>query len=646
MWFNDAGDAIRSGTAELNSINQNRLHESEIAFPVISPPLTIVVRFRVSPTNNGTVSLFGSNGLSYIQSRITGTSSFSCLINNVAVTGFLWDVTPGAWHVGMVVWNGSSTGYIYMDDGVTAKRSGAGASGSVSSHAHTLGGGNGDSDNQVEMSDCLVYNTSFSSTDRQSIMAYLHRNTSYMVDQTSSNHELNCGNVLSKVKSDAFTLSVMVSTTSTSSTHVLIGKYDTTTSDGYYLYWSYSTQRINMYMRSSGGQFVLLAYSSFASLDDGNWHQVVMAYDGSATAAGISFYVDGEQQTTNILTDTNTGEDMGSSGDFRVGGFQISGSALVGQWRHAIVWNKELSSTEVENLYALLGGGGLNPDYTTIAPANVEAYWPVTYTDWDDYPTVYDVARRYLALTFNGSNEYITMGDVLAYERTDAFSISCWVKTTASAIGHLVGRHSSTTAATGYALLVDASGKPYIDIISSFTGNNYIQVGTSAASVNDGVWHNIIVTYDGSSVAANVKFYVDGSLVTSTTYKDTLSASIVASSPFTIGRRATSASSLYSYLGELDQVAMYGKELSGSEVSTIYTAGRVGDLTGVGPTSDLDGYWPVNTSDTATTVFDASSGGNDGTLVNMDATNYEALDGTLTVLSADYVKPAEDWPTY
>jgi hypothetical protein len=49
---------------------------------------------------------------------------------------------------------------------------------------------------------------------------------------------------------------------------------------------------------------VLRETTSEANVDDGNWHHVVMAYDGTSSASGLKFYVDGSEKTTTVNNDT------------------------------------------------------------------------------------------------------------------------------------------------------------------------------------------------------------------------------------------------------------------------------------------------------------------------------------------------------
>src|SRR5574343_1084076 len=114
---------------------------------------------------------------------------------------------------------------------------------------------------------------------------------------------------------------------------------------------------------------------------------------------------------------------------------------------------------------------------------------------------------------FGGTDEYVTMGDVLNFERTDSFSISCWFKTTGTNSAHLVTKRNASPIYQGRQFYISASGALYFSLINDWSIGNRLQVYTTTAW-NNGAWHHVVATYDGSSTAAGVKIYVDNVLQT------------------------------------------------------------------------------------------------------------------------------------
>jgi len=214
-------------------------------------------------------------------------------------------------------------------------------------------------------------------------------------------------------------------------------------------------------------------------------------------------------------------------------------------------------------------------------------------------------------------NEYITMGDVaeLSFERTDAFSISCWFRTTGhSSSTQIVSKRESGGNNRGYGIQLQPDGLVAWRLVNDSVSNNRLDKITTAA-FDDGNWHHCIVTYDGSSSAAGANIYIDGALQTVTTEFDALSATINTTAEFSIsGRNAGAAEEFF---GSISDVSVFNKELSASEVTTIYNGGNPADII----TSGVDGYvgyWRMGDGDTYPTITDSSASGNDGTMTNME----------------------------
>lgn len=202
-----------------------------------------------------------------------------------------------------------------------------------------------------------------------------------------------------------------------------------------------------------------------------------------------------------------------------------------------------------------------------------------------------NLLARY-SVSLNGTDEYIDMGGVAAlrFERTASFSLSIWVKTSAVADSVLIGSLGDGTTYTGYVMQMKAAGTVEVTLSSDSTGGDVLKVVTTE-TVNDGAWHHVAMTYNGSSAASGVQVYIDGEAATMSTTLDSLTSSIVGNGKFRIGA--------YGYQlvagllnGSVVEAAAYSKQLSAAEVRTVYGMHSPPDLTVAGPTANLVGYWP------------------------------------------------------
>ena len=169
----------------------------------------------------------------------------------------------------------------------------------------------------------------------------------------------------------------------------------------------------------------------------------------------------------------------------------------------------------------------------------------------------------------SASSQYVNCGDIASFERTDKFSVELWFKTTAASQRALIGRMQSSSPYKGWEVGL-ANGHLYFYLISDYSSNNYIEALTTSIGWNNDVPHHLVVTYDGSSTASGVKIYIDENNQALTIVKNTLAASIVTSANCTIGTR----NGIIYYNGLLDEVVIYNKVLSVSEVSYRYNSGN------------------------------------------------------------------------
>jgi hypothetical protein len=122
-----------------------------------------------------------------------------------------------------------------------------------------------------------------------------------------------------------------------------------------------------------------------------------------------------------------------------------------------------------------------------------------------------------------------------------------------------------------------AAGKIQFGLANALTTNELSVSGS--ITVNDNVWHHIVITYAGTSTPAGIKIYVDNVLDTNTVLSNTLTGSILNLAEFNLGTRANDAT--IGYLGHLDEFVIYNKTLSAAEVAFRYSNGTGTENMGV-----------------------------------------------------------------
>lgn len=241
--------------------------------------------------------------------------------------------------------------------------------------------------------------------------------------------------------------------------------------------------------------------------------------------------------------------------------------------------------------------------------------------------------------TFDGTNDAVSMGNVLQYERNNTFSVSYWIKTGLPGITGVtdfvvIGNSDSTANNRGWVIYVHLDGLPHFQISNVLNSNGVDVVGNIL--VNDGQLHHVVCTYNGNSAASGVEIYVDGALVSKSTVLSPVSGTIVAAgNSLRIG--SWGANSSLFFPGVIKHVSTWDSALSAGNVTTLYNSGTPGDLSAVAFVSNLDAWWKLDSSDTT-----SASGINDYGPSNLDGTTEGGL--SLTTQQGSFiVKGSTDW---
>ena len=173
-------------------------------------------------------------------------------------------------------------------------------------------------------------------------------------------------------------------------------------------------------------------------------------------------------------------------------------------------------------------------------------------------------------LQFDGTNEYVNCGDIGNFERTDPFSLECWIKTTDAGNACLLTKALwDGSTYRGYILTLSA-GKLRVYLVHDTGANEWIDIITNV-TVNDNTYKHVVVTYDGSSLASGLTIYVNNVSQVVVVNRDLLgSNTILTTANFQISGRG-GANELFE--GQIDEVVVYDKELSVAEVAARYNSG-------------------------------------------------------------------------
>lgn len=303
------------------------------------------------------------------------------------------------------------------------------------------------------------------------------------------------------------------------------------------------------------------------------WKHIVATYDGTT----MRLYSNGVQQSTGTSASGNV--------------FDSTTAISIGKWAGANsdyfpgsiddvrIYNRALSATEVQNLYNATKVGATR--ITTVSRNGLVGYWNLddgTSTKATDFSgngntgTLTNFAlsgstsnwvtgKRGRALDFDGSDDYVTKASFAGQPTGNgARTTTAWIKVNSSSCGSnciIVMYGQDSVSPYGYGVYVTAAYKLKAEFDSS------AGAVTSNATVSSGVWHHIAATYDGSTNSV----YLDGALDNTASY----SSANTQAGAVDIGRWG---SGCCRFAGSIDDVRIYNRALSASEVQTLYNLGR------------------------------------------------------------------------
>ncbi len=408
---------------------------------------------------------------------------------------------------------------------------------------------------------------------------------------------------------------------------VLIAFPETTSATGLDISFQYSNPnekiRFNTYTHSSNNR----VEANF-NYSDNNWHNLICSYNGSVH----NIYIDGVLKAS----ESASGTLKNAQNEFFIGAFNTTYPSLRADntfYDQVAVFNYALSDggvsvgqTATGQIATLYGGGSAIGNPMSLSPAPV-AYYPLGDQDafnGADYLVPNSSLKDYV-FDFNGSSNVVDTGTGLTITRD--LTLSGWVKFTSTSSGGstVISKH------------ITAYGQPYYTYRLYIESNKAkFRIGISTATfitgttdINDGNWHHILSTYDGS----NINLYVDGvSDATAVAVSGNLNTAVKKT---TIGNVISGdTNALFTntvFNGELSNVQIFNTALpatGSNSIETLYNNGS--PLTSMSGFTSLQGWWKLDASATYDgsdwTIPDDSSNSNDGTSSGMTQSALQQSD--------------------
>jgi hypothetical protein len=375
----------------------------------------------------------------------------------------------------------------------------------------------------------------------------------YSLDFDGVDHYVDCGNSAA-LKPNIITVSCWIKGSANSAfTRIISQDGPTGGADAYGFYVTTATNKIVFAIKTNVTGTVTSATSGVVL--DNNWHHLVGTYDGSE----VILYVDGlavgsPSPGTSVLSY--------GSGNLTIGCFSEPTSLP------SFLFNGNIDEVSIFNSIIPIGdlwdGSGAPTDLSLLSTPPLNWYrmgdngsykspqWLLPSNENKDKVSNY-------SFQFDGLDDYISL-DSPNYP--NAISFSAWFKTTNtstqtiwSALDNSVQKHFLRISNTQFRLrLMDSAG-------ALLTLDNTL-------TTQDGNWHHVAFTTDGTTATDGVVVYFDGVDLSN---KGTLANNgLITTNKNNIG---TYAATTWNFNGNIDELSLYNSELSASQISDIYNSG-------------------------------------------------------------------------
>lgn len=419
------------------------------------------------------------------------------------------------------------------------------------------------------------------------------------------------------------------------------------------------------------------------------WYHVVAVYNASAQTSDI--YVNGALDN-GTLTGTVPTSMYVPANNFRIGSRPVGDDFMRGRIDDLRMYNRALSATEIRQLYNTgKTAQGISPNQTATTTAQsrcsdnlscgLVGYWTFDGKHMsngvlrDISPNANNGSLNNIATTtfyrpgvigqafsFDGVDDYVDLGQPNSLKLTGSMTISAWVNVGVAASvcnSCAILTNQGASGARGFEFYI-ANGILGIDIpITSTT----LATRVSATTMASNRWYHVVAVYNATAQTLNI--YNNGTLDNSTLTGTVPASMFVPANNFRIGSRPVGDDFMK---GRIDDLRMYNRALSATEVGELYNMGK--STQGVSPNQvatttaqsrcvdnlscGLVGYWTFDGKHMNNgTARDLSGNGNTLTLSNISTTTFYVpgkfgqgfnFDGTNDTASAGSGASLDDVP--
>ncbi len=307
------------------------------------------------------------------------------------------------------------------------------------------------------------------------------------------------------------------------------------------------------------------------------WTHIAGTWDGGM----MRIYVNGIEQSSEKLSFSGPINVVTHPLKFGIAPHSGVPYAFNGKIDEAAIYNRALSAAEIQQHYE-----NVSYEVQCVTPPSGMVSW------WDgdtvSETTAFDIqngnhgtmvgdvsiipGKVGNAFSFDGLDDYVEVLDDPTLDITDGITLEAWIKADSTQTGRASGIITKDDLSDGrsYNLHLSSASSPApwaLRMRLLTLSDNGIIDGTT--DLRDNTWHHVAGTWNGSIM----NLYVDGILQNSRSSAGSIS---ITSTPLIIGDFGTSLNVQYGFSGLIDEVEIFNRALSQSEIQAIYLAGSAG----------------------------------------------------------------------
>jgi hypothetical protein len=341
--------------------------------------------------------------------------------------------------------------------------------------------------------------------------------------------------------------------------------------------------------RKSFGTTGLRATSANNAIILNTWQHVVVTWDGTAPTSSVKMYVNGS--SVSVGGTNGVGTKISDAANPICINDCVGNRRFDGKIDEVRVYNRVLSAAEITDLYQT--GKKLINTTQDINANGLIAHWTFDGKDtpWSsssagttldtsgnghtgtltnmNRATTPTIGKLGQALSFDGVNDYVNVPYNASFDidNTQSLSVSMWFKATsfpgAGVYSKLFGRNNIGN--TGYQCFIYQSEQRVTCYVRDTVGHS----DTFTANINLNEWYHLVYVIDGTGNGTGT-IYLDNVATVNSNLNDT--NPFGGGGSFRLGYSDIGTAGYFT--GSLDDVRIYNRVLSSTEISAIYNSGR------------------------------------------------------------------------